>query len=795
MATERKLAIVLTGEDRSASKTLRGVSDEVDTTSGKLASLGSKISPAITAAAASVVAGVGFALKGAFDAAVESQKIARETERVITTTGAAAWTSTTQISGLADSLSNLTGVDDELVQSTANLLLTFTNVRNEVGAGNDVFDQAVGYALDLAAVMGTDASSAAVMLGKALNDPVSGMGKLTKAGVTFSDQQKEQIRTLTETGDILGAQKVILQELGKEFGGAAKAAQTPLDQLKVQLGNLQESLGATLIPIVSKAAGAVGFLVESFQALPDGVQTGVVAVAGLTTIGAGVVTLVAKLADVFAPVFSAISKGIASAQEAIYGFTASMTGSSQVASTMATVLTTGVAAALAVATVAMIGFSFYQRAQADDAAAAAKGQDAYAEAIGKTTGSLKDNVNIATAKLLADKNIADNLEGTSTNLELLGNSLANSTDSFEKFRDAFKESQSEGFNASSDLFFRTETSADSLVEKMREMAAQGDVVAQEMIRLKDSGELNNTEIKDLVLTFDDLQDQYENATDKGSATSRVMDGMAGASNNAAAATEIQIQKLKDLADELRAQTDPWFAAYKAQGDATKAQDALNTAVANYGPNSKQAKDAALANAEAAISYKGDILKLKEAQAGGAGAPEFTKQLQDLKGFGFDPNSEAAKNLGFDILGVGVAADNVDGKGVYVPVDSNAAEAAAAFKLLVEQIQAARREAYSPIHYNFTDYGTPGSDGNNFTPWAKGGRMTDGWFTVGEQGPEIGHKIGSSVRIFSNAESSRMLESAGVGSRGGDTVNVYVNGSNASAYDIGREVLWSRKVAG
>ncbi len=68
MATERKLAIVLTGEDRSASKTLRNVSDEVDNTSGKLANLGSKISPAVTAAAASVVAGVGFALKGAFDA-------------------------------------------------------------------------------------------------------------------------------------------------------------------------------------------------------------------------------------------------------------------------------------------------------------------------------------------------------------------------------------------------------------------------------------------------------------------------------------------------------------------------------------------------------------------------------------------------------------------------------------------------------------------------------------------------------------------------------------------------------
>jgi hypothetical protein len=785
MAAERKLAIVLTGEDRSASKTLRDVSDEVETTGGKLAALGSKISPAITAAAASVVAGVGFALKGAFDAAVESQKISRETERVITTTGAAAWTSAQQVGELAESLSNLTGADDELVQSTANLLLTFTNVRNEMGAGNDVFDQAVGYALDLSAVMGTDATSAAVMLGKALNDPISGMGKLTRAGVTFSEQQKEQIRTLSETGDVLGAQKIILAELGKEFGGAAEAAQTPLDQLKVKVGNLQEQLGATLIPIVTRAADVLGFLVESFQALPDGVQTAIVAVSGLTTIGAGVVTLVAKLADVFAPVFATISKGIAAAQEAIYGFTASMTGSSQVASTLATVLTTGVAAALAVATIAMIGFSFYQRAQAEDAAEAAAGQDAYAEAIAKTTGNLTDNVNAATAKLLTDKKIADNLTGTTTNLELLGNELANSGQSFEKFRDAFKESQDEGFNASSDLFLRTESSADSLVSKMREMAAQGDVVAQEMIRLKDSGELNNTEIKDLVLTFDDLQDQYENAGTKGAATTRVFEGMAGASVNAATAVDQQITALKTLADELRAQTDPWFAAFKAQGEATKAQENLNEAVRKYGPDSKQAQEAALANAQAAIAYKGDLLELKQAQLDGKGSEEFLRQLQNLSGFGFDPTSEAARNLAYDILGVGNAADGVDGKTARITLELEAERVKARLDFLRSQVDPVTGLVGLGDIYAMSNM------------YAKGGLVEDGPFIVGEQGPELGMKIGNTVRIFSNRETNRMLQPVGVSSQtpAAETVNVYVNNSSASAYDIGREVLWARKVAG
>ncbi len=784
MATERKLAIVLTGEDRTASKTLRGVSNEVDNTSGKLANLGSKISPAVAAAAASVVAGVGFALKGAFDAAVESQKIARETERVIQTTGASAWITADQVGDLAESISGLTGADDELVQSSANLLLTFAKVRNEVGAGNDVFDQAVALSFDLSSALGTDASSASIQLGKALNDPVRGITALSRAGVSFTAEQKEQIKTLVETGDVLSAQKVILGELSNQFGGAAAAAQTPLDSLKVKLGNLQEEIGATLIPIVSTAADGVEFLVESFQALPDGVQTGITAVAGLATIGAGVVTVVAKLADVFAPVFKSVSQGIGKAQEAIYGLTASMTKSSQVASTMATVLTTGLAGALAVATVAMIGFSFYQRAQAEDAAEAAAGQDAYAEAINKTTGSLKDNVNMATAKLLADKNIADQLTGTTTNLELLGNELANSGDSFEKFRTAFKESQDEGFNASSDLFFRTEASADSLVEKMREMAASGDVVAQEMIRLKDAGELNNTEIKDLVLTFDDLQDQYENAGTKGSATTRVMEGMAGASTNAAAAVQLQVANLKTLADELRAQTDPYFAAYKAQKDFNTAQTELNETVRKYGQTSQQAKDATLKSAQAALSYKGELFDLKTAMMDGNGFTEFGDQLNGLESLGFDPNSEAAKALGFDILTVGAIAESVDGTSIDIGMTLDERQVKSKIDYLKSQVDPAT---------GFIPLGAVYALGS----FAKGGQVQDGPFIVGEEGPELGMKIGSSVRIFSNRDSSRMLEPVGVepGGRGGDTVNVYVSSSNASAYDIGREVLWSRKVAG
>lgn len=229
--------------DKSASRTSSSISDSF-----------AGIGTAVLAVGAAAVVGLGALAVSAFNAAEESAKIGRETERVIKTTGAAAWTSAQQVADLAGSLSDVTGADDELIQSGANLLLTFTNIRNQVGEGNDVFNQATALALDMSTALGTDMSSASVQLGKALNDPIKGITALSKAGVSFSADQKEQIKTLQEHGDLLGAQKIILQELAKEFGGAAAAAATPLDHLRVLVGNLQEAIGAKLIPIVDAVA-------------------------------------------------------------------------------------------------------------------------------------------------------------------------------------------------------------------------------------------------------------------------------------------------------------------------------------------------------------------------------------------------------------------------------------------------------------------------------------------------------------------------------------------------------------
>lgn len=202
------------------------------------------------------------AVVGAFR---ESERVGRQTEAVLKSTGGQAGVTAKHVGDLATRISQLTGVDDELVQQGENVLLTFTNVRNEVGKGNDVFDQATGLALDMSKALGTDLQSSVIQVGKALQDPVKGVTALQRVGVSFTKQQRDQIAALGDSGRSLDAQKIVLGELRKEFGGTAQATATNSDRLKVSIGNVAESIGGELAPTVDKGAGALNRLIGQMR--------------------------------------------------------------------------------------------------------------------------------------------------------------------------------------------------------------------------------------------------------------------------------------------------------------------------------------------------------------------------------------------------------------------------------------------------------------------------------------------------------------------------------------------------
>ena len=210
-------------------------------------------------------AGLALGVKKAVSEYEEAAKVGAQTRAVIRSTGGAANVSADDVERLAGALSNKTAIDDEVIQKGANMLLTFTNVRNEAGRGNDIFNQATSILTDMSVALGTDASKSAIQLGKALNDPVKGVTALQRVGVTFTDQQKQQIKTLVESGRTMDAQKIILRELNKEFGGSAEAQARPLDRAKVAVDNLFEAIGKHLAPVVADAAGGIADFIGQLE--------------------------------------------------------------------------------------------------------------------------------------------------------------------------------------------------------------------------------------------------------------------------------------------------------------------------------------------------------------------------------------------------------------------------------------------------------------------------------------------------------------------------------------------------
>ena len=204
--------------------------------------------------AGAAAGGVAF-LKDSVAEARESQKVGAVTEQIIKSTGGVAKVTAAQVGDLATAISNKTGVDDEAIQAGANMLLTFKNVRNEVGKGSDIFDRATQAAADLSAAGFGDMAGQSKMLGKALNDPIKGISALSRSGVTFTKQQQEQIKTLVASGKTLEAQKIILGEVESQVGGTAAASATAGEKLATAYGNFKEGIGTSLLPVIDKTAG------------------------------------------------------------------------------------------------------------------------------------------------------------------------------------------------------------------------------------------------------------------------------------------------------------------------------------------------------------------------------------------------------------------------------------------------------------------------------------------------------------------------------------------------------------
>ena len=279
-----------------------------DEASGKLSGLTNTLKAnreslmAIGAASGVAFAGIAAFANESIKAAEEHENAVAQLNAVIKSTGGAAGITAQAAIDLSEKMQNLTTFDNDAVLATENLLMTFTAI------GKDTMPQATQTVLDMATALGEDTKSAAIQLGKALQDPILGVTALRKVGVNFSQDQLAVIKNLVDTGQSAKAQQLILGELNREFGGSAAAAAETYagkqKQLANQISDVQKTIGQALLPVIGQLVSAivpiVSKLAEWIQAHPE-LTKWIVILGGLLT---GLIAMLSAIALIL-PVITA----------------------------------------------------------------------------------------------------------------------------------------------------------------------------------------------------------------------------------------------------------------------------------------------------------------------------------------------------------------------------------------------------------------------------------------------------------------------------------------------------------
>lgn len=210
-------------------------------------------------------------------------------DNTVKATGADAWTFTEKLVETSKALSDSTNYSVTEIQKMQSVLLGFTNITGEA------FDGASEAVLDMATVMGMDLTSAVQTVGKALDDPITGLDSLRRQGFKFTDEQKAELAQLVKNGKQLEAQKIILDTLAISYGGASKAGQDSFAKQRHSVENFSDTLGGKLIPVMQVFAEDNSKMINSLRKLIENMDF------------TPVINVITNLKKIFSDTFNTIS--------------------------------------------------------------------------------------------------------------------------------------------------------------------------------------------------------------------------------------------------------------------------------------------------------------------------------------------------------------------------------------------------------------------------------------------------------------------------------------------------------
>jgi hypothetical protein len=250
------LNVEILGEFKKLTSATQGAEGSLGKLNDKVSSVSKGIGKAIGGIAIAlgftgIVSGLRDAVAAAEEAQVANQRI-DAIAKSMDLFGNQTKRTTDRIKDFAEEQELLIGVEAEVLKATQAKLLTFKEVALSADVMGGAFDRATILAADLAAAGFGEATANATQLGKALNDPVKGISALTRVGLTFTEAQKDLIESLVATGDVAGAQEVILAELERQVGGTAAATVTDSEKMRLALDRVGDEIGAALLPLLNE---------------------------------------------------------------------------------------------------------------------------------------------------------------------------------------------------------------------------------------------------------------------------------------------------------------------------------------------------------------------------------------------------------------------------------------------------------------------------------------------------------------------------------------------------------------
>ncbi len=217
-------------------------------------------------------------------------------QRIISTGGAAGKTAE-ELHNISESLADGVNYTHDAILSAEGALLKFRGVAGEI------FDRTTRAAIDFAAANKMDVTGAIELLGRVLQGSGERMMTLERAGIHFTKQEKELMKSLVASGRQEEYQRFILGRLEQSYKGAAAAiakAGSGVIGFRKSVEDMLEEFGKVLFPYFQKFYSFLSNIMNRIRDLSPATKNFIIALGSVASAVLGIVALMPFLRGIVA---------------------------------------------------------------------------------------------------------------------------------------------------------------------------------------------------------------------------------------------------------------------------------------------------------------------------------------------------------------------------------------------------------------------------------------------------------------------------------------------------------------